>query len=56
MKRTSRGHSAETRAKISASMQGEKNHNYGKPLSDEHKQKISTAMIAYWKTIPADEG
>ena len=33
--------SAETRAKISASLQGEKNYNYGKPRSSEFKEKVS---------------
>jgi group I intron endonuclease len=33
--------SAETRAKISASLMGDKNFNYGKPRSDEFKEKVS---------------
>lgn len=33
--------SAETRAKISASLMGVKNFNYGKPRSDEFKEKVS---------------
>ena len=33
--------SAETRAKISNSLLGDKNHNYGKPRSDGFKEKVS---------------
>ena len=34
-------HSEETKKRISASTSGEKNHNYGKPMSEEQKKKIS---------------
>ena len=42
-KQTMKGHtvSAETRAKISNSLLGDKNYNYGKPRSDEFKEKVS---------------
>jgi len=42
-RQTMAGHnvSAETRAKISASLMGAKNFNYGKPRSDEFKEKVS---------------
>jgi group I intron endonuclease len=42
-RQTMAGHnvSAETRAKISASLMGDKNFNYGKPRSDEFKEKVS---------------
>ncbi|AGE49237.1 GIY-YIG catalytic domain-containing endonuclease [Acanthocystis turfacea Chlorella virus Br0604L] len=36
--------SEETKKKISAAKIGEKNHNYGKTLTDETKQKISIAI------------
>lgn len=44
--RTMMGHyvAAETRAKISASLSGEKNFNYGKPRSDAFKAKVSKAV------------
>lgn len=38
-------HSAETRRKISEAMSGEKNPNFGKPMSDEQRKKISESMI-----------
>jgi len=42
-RQTMAGHnvSAGTRAKISASLMGDKNFNYGKPRSDEFKEKVS---------------
>lgn len=45
-KQTMVGHavSSETRAKISASLSGEKNFNYGKPRSDTFKAKVSKAV------------
>lgn len=39
-------HSKETREKISNSLKGEKNHNYG-GLSDEHKKKISKSSNTF---------
>ena len=44
----SRKQSQETKNKISLSMKGSKNPNYGKPLSEEHRNKIRTAMINHW--------
>lgn len=44
--------SPEHRAKISASKLGDKNPNYGKPLSDEQKAKIATKLIG--RKNPAD--
>jgi group I intron endonuclease len=35
----------ETRAKISASLSGDKNPNYGKPRSDEFKAKVSKPVL-----------
>ena len=42
-RQTMAGHkvSAETRAKISSSLAGDRNFNYGKPRSDEFKEKVS---------------
>jgi hypothetical protein len=40
-----------TKKKISQSMTGIKNPNYGKPLSPNHKYKIQQSMIEYWKTV-----
>ena len=37
-------HTAETRARIAASQQGEKNHSFGKNLSAVHRKKISEAL------------
>jgi hypothetical protein len=36
-------HSEETKIKMSEARKGEKNHNYGKTFSEEHKRKISEA-------------
>jgi hypothetical protein len=35
--------------KIAQSMDGTKNHAFGKPLSSEHKHKIRLSMIDFWK-------
>lgn len=45
---TMKGHfvAPSTRAKISASLMGEKNYNYGKPRTQLFKEKISKAIIA----------
>lgn len=43
--------SEQTKKKISESMKGSKNPNYGKPLSSNHKFKISRSMLNYWKSI-----
>ncbi len=43
--------SEQTKKKISESMKGSNNPNYGKPLSSEHKFKISRSMLNYWKTV-----
>jgi hypothetical protein len=40
-----------TKKKISQSMKGTRNPNYGKPLSPNHKFKIHQSMLNYWKTI-----
>lgn len=37
-------HTEETKQKMSEASKGEKNNMYGKPLSDEHKQKISQSL------------
>ena len=41
--------SAETRVKLSESRRGEKNPNYGKKFSDEHRKKISDNHANTWK-------
>ena len=40
-----------TKRKISESMKGVKNPNFGKPLSPTHRNNIRVAMLNYWKTI-----
>ena len=49
--RTTRKLSEYTKQKISNSMKGAKNPNYGKPLSAVHKNNIRLGMIEYWKNI-----
>ena len=49
--RTKRTLSEVTKRKISQSMKGAKNPNYGKPLSPEHKNRIRESMIKYWSKI-----
>ena len=41
----------ETKRKISFAMKGNKNPNYGKPLSANHRNKIRLSMLNYWKSI-----
>ena len=41
----------ETKRKISNSMQGNRNPNYGKSLSANHRNKIRLSMLNYWKSI-----
>jgi hypothetical protein len=43
--------SEETKKKISQSMKGSKNPNYGKPLSANHRFKIRQSMIDYWESV-----
>lgn len=50
--RTNRTLSEKTKQKISLSLTGVKNPNYGKSLSYEHRNKISQSMKEYWKGIP----
>jgi len=40
--------SQQTKDKISMSMRGSRNPNFGKPLSDDHREKIRQSMFAYW--------
>jgi len=40
-----------TKRKISTSMKGNRNPNYGKPLSASHRYKIRLGMLDYWKSI-----
>jgi len=49
--RTSRKHTEKTKQKISNALKGNKNPNYGKPLSANHRYRISRSMIDYWKTV-----
>lgn len=58
-----RTRSEETNKKHSKSITGELNHNYNKPLSEEHKNKISESLIGrytgenspHYKKITSDE-
>ena len=47
----SRQLSQETKNRISQSMRGCKNPNFNKPLSDNHREKISQSMKDYWSRI-----
>ena len=47
----SRQLSQETKNKISSSMKGTKNPNFGKPLSDDHRDKIRNSMLKYWSSV-----
>jgi len=49
--RKTRTLSDETKRRIGASMKGNRNPNYGKPLSANHRYKIRLAMLEYWKSI-----
>ncbi|MDR2148041.1 MAG: hypothetical protein LBE91_16460 [Tannerella sp.] len=49
--RKTRTLSDETKRKISNAMRGNRNPNYGRPLSANHRHKIRLAMIDYWKSI-----
>ncbi|NDW10420.1 NUMOD3 domain-containing DNA-binding protein [Dysgonomonas sp. 520] len=49
--RKNRNLSEATKQKISNSLKGSKNPNFGKPLSPRHKDKIRQSMIKYWETI-----
>ena len=40
-----------TKSKISQSMKGTKNPNFGKPLNPIHRNNIRIAMLNYWKTV-----
>lgn len=50
--RTTRKLSKQTKDKISRSMSGARNPNFGKPLKMEHRDKIREAMLKYWRGIP----
>ena len=52
-KRLGKKASAKTRRRISEVQLGDKNHNFGKKLSDEHKQKIREAIKQHWQRRPA---
>jgi len=49
--RTTRKLLESTKQKISNSMKGMKNPNYGKSLTPEHKNKIRKSMLIYWSTV-----
>ncbi|NDV96935.1 hypothetical protein D0T84_18775 [Dysgonomonas sp. 521] len=49
--RTSRKLSEEHKKKISESLKGNKNPNFGKPLSPTHRQKISKSLIEFWAKL-----
>lgn len=43
-----------TRFKMSEAKIGERNHNYGKHLSEEHRRKLSEAHKTYWRRVHAE--
>ena len=43
--------SQQTKDKISQALSGCNNPNYGKPFSQDHKNKIRQAMLRYWATV-----
>jgi len=49
--RTTRKLSTATRQKISDSLKGTRNPNFGKSLSPDHRNNIRVAMLNYWKTV-----
>ena len=49
--RTTRKLSDQTKQKISNSLKGSRNGNFGKPLSPNHRNNIRLGMINYWKTV-----
>ncbi len=49
--RKTRKLSEEIKRKISESMKGIRNPNYGKPLPANHRNAIRLSMLDYWKTI-----
>lgn len=40
--------SDEHKQKISEAMKGDKNPNFGKALSSDHRKKISVSLLNYW--------
>jgi len=48
--RKTRQLSDETKRKISDAMKGNKNPNYGRPLSANHKYQIRLGMLRYWNS------
>jgi len=51
MRRTTRKLSQATKDKIARSLSGNRNPNFGKPLSPEHRNNIRLGMLNYWKHI-----
>lgn len=49
--RTTRKLSEATKQKISNSLKGNRNGNFGHPLSSDHRNKIRIGMLNYWKKI-----
>jgi len=47
--RTTRKLSEATKRKISKSLSGVGNPNFGKPLSPQHRNNIRLGMLNYWK-------
>jgi len=47
--------SEETKRKIGEAMKGKNNPMYGKPLSEEHKRKISETRKLYWQKRNLDK-
>ncbi|WP_108822274.1 NUMOD3 domain-containing DNA-binding protein [Dysgonomonas sp. Marseille-P4361] len=49
--RTIRKLSNEHKQKISESLKGDRNPNFGKTLSSSHRKKISQSLLEYWAKI-----
>ena len=50
MRRT-RKLSNEHKQKISKALKGDRNPNFGKSLSSNHRKKISASLVKYWSKI-----
>jgi hypothetical protein len=49
--RTTRKLSEATKRKISESLKGNRNPNFGHPLNPTHRNNIRIGMLNYWKKI-----
>lgn len=50
--RTNRKLSPEHKLKISESLKGDKNPNFGKSLPSSYRKKISEGLLRYWQNVP----